>query len=418
MNADFVITHRQGCSARPRGFTLVEMMAVITIIAILASILLGALSAANVKAKEARTKSIIAKMHNMIMARWDAYRTIRLPIMPETSTMGSQFNSKNEEERYRQNIARRRLFALRELMLMEMPDRYGDLDYTPTVLVQHSENGAPRPVRPYLWNAYRRKLAEGKLRYEQLRKQPISESQYSQEIRRDYQSAECLYLILTTGIDDSSVGSEHFTTGDAGDKDQDGMLEFQDAWDMPIGFIRWAPGVDSPAQPLYRYQPGDPRYNLFHSSQPTDPEENSVRVSRWLIKLDKVTGAKKSEVDRYVIIDQDEPLNPLRVGPVYDKVGQGFSRWLPGKPAPEYGFMLMPFIYSYGRDLRSGIEHCLEYGQVDHPLYGPLSPADPYAKYRGPAKPSGVSDPDWYRGESTYQGHEYDNIHNHEVVLR
>lgn len=418
-----MITHRpraarRRTSAPRRGFTLVEMMAVIIIIAILASILLGALSAANVKSKEARTKSLISKMHNMIMARWDAYRTIRLPIMPETSALSPQFNSKDESQRYRQNAARRRLLALRELMLMEMPDRYDDLEFNPTVLIHLDKNRTPQPYRPHLWNSYRRKIPEGKFRYEQMTKQSIPEGQYQQMIRRDYQSAECLYLILTTGIDDSSVATEHFTAGDAGDADQDGMLEFHDAWDNPIGFIRWAPGVDTPAQPLYRYPDGDPRYSLFHASQPTDPEDRSIRVSRWQIKVDKVSGAGNKQMDRLIVIDQDEPLNPLRVGPTLDSVGQQYSRWLPGKQAPEYGFLLMPFIYSYGRDLRSGIEHCLEYKQVDHPIYGTLSAADPYAKYEHSGKPSSISDSTWYRGESTYEGYEYDNIHNHEVVLR
>lgn len=433
MNANLISTRVRNRPSRSRGgFTLVEMMAVIVIIGILASILLGALSAAAVKSKEARTKSLISKMHNMIMARWDAYRTIRLPISTETSELDDKaYDSKDESVRYRQNVARRRLFALRELMVMEMPDRYDDLDYVPYKLVQHGENGQPRPVYPYLRNAYQRKIPEGKLRFEQMNRASITLEQYKARIRIDYQSAECLYLILTTGIDDSSVATEHFTAGDAGDKDGDGMLEFHDAWGNPIGFIRWAPGVDSPAQPLYRYPPGDARYAIFDSAgnQPKDVDYPDVRVSRWQIKMDTVTGTNGKAATRMIVIDQDEPLNPLRVGPIPDKAAQEFQRWLPGKQCPEYGFLLMPFIYSYGRDLRSGIEHCLSYTPVEHELYSAdptykrlaQTGADPYVKYKGPTKSQAAASavgPDWYRGESTYEGYDSDNIHNHEMVLR
>src|SRR5262245_55644774 len=113
-------------TVRRRGFTLVELMVVITIIGILASMFMLALSRATQTAKVARTKSLIQKMHAMIMTRWDAYRTLRLPIMAEAKTgVGVnplEFDASNEQERFRQNVARRRMFAIRELLRMEMPD--------------------------------------------------------------------------------------------------------------------------------------------------------------------------------------------------------------------------------------------------------------------------------------------------------
>ena len=75
----------------------------------------------------------------------------------------------------------------------------------------------------------------------------------------DYEDAECLYLILNTGLTDDTVAGELINPENVGDADADGMPEFQDAWGRPIRFIRWAPGFISDLQP----------YDLVNS--PTDP---------------------------------------------------------------------------------------------------------------------------------------------------
>lgn len=430
-----LLFRRRRQSARHDGFTLVELLAVITIIGILSSIFLLALSRATQTAKAARTRALISKMHNMLMARWDAYRTMRLPITAEAKGTGSnsaQVNASNELQRYRQNVARRRMFAMRELLRMEMPDRYEDLfAFQPTVLVLP---GTTTPVRPYLWSVYRRRMAAAK------NANPItknlSDAEYISYISREYQSAECLYLIMTSGIDDTSVATEHFSTGDIGDKDKDGMPEFRDAWGNPIEFLRWAPGHVSPMQPVYRYSiTNDPdelykRFNQqqYSNSRYFDPNDSDKMVSRWQLKRVQVLETNMGNVTRsslankLVVVDQDDPFNPLRVGPVADAITpnawQSTSRWMPGSVPPEHGFLLIPLIYSHGFDSESGINHYFGAELVSAPSQDPQNgrayESDPYAVYADTTTPPNTLFLG-YRGCSQNQGYEFDNITNQQT---
>lgn len=406
-------------TARRGGFTLIELMVVILIIGILASIFMLALSKATQTSKVARTKALIQKMHNMMMQRWDAYRTLRLPIAAESKTgviNPAQFDASNEQERFRQNVARRRMFAMRELVRMEMPDRYEDLTFTPTVLVMP---GTQAPVRPYLWNTYRRRIAQAAAARGYA---ATSINDYMQLCANEWQSAECLYLILTSGIDDSSVATEQFSPNDLGDKDGDGMPEFKDSFNNPIEFLRWAPGFSSPMQPLYSYSKSDPRASLFSKQQPTDHEDPNSIVSHWQVKIDIVwdPNDRTKTVQKLVVIDQDDPFNPMRVGPLPDtavsKSWTRSSRWRPGDPPPENGYILIPLIYSYGTDGKSGINHFVGASIQSAPSQGGSNGtaflSDPYAQYQGgtPADP-------YYRGRSTGEGYDFDNITNHHTVI-
>lgn len=406
-----------GMPRRRAGFTLVELMVVILIIGILASMFMLALSRATQTSKIARTRSLIQKMHNMVMARWDSYRTLRLPIAAEAKAgvNPAEFDASNEQERFRQNVARRRMFAMRELLRMEMPDRYEDLTFQPSVLVMP---GTSTPFRPYLWSTYRRRIAQAAAARGV---DSGSIDGYMQTCAERYESAECLYLILTCGIDDSSVATEHFSPNDFGDADADGMPEFKDSWNNPIEFIRWAPGFISPMQPLFRYSKSDPRASIFHSQQPEDPDHPNTIVSHWQVKYDTVMDEndRTKTREKLVVIDQDDPFNPLRVGPLADTAAEKkwsrSSRWRPGDMPPENGFILIPLIYSYGLDQTSGIEH--GFGQnsiVSAPSQGGTNGnaylSDPYAMFSGP-------NGQFYRGQSTNQGYDFDNITNHNTII-
>ncbi|MCU0959415.1 MAG: type II secretion system GspH family protein, partial [Pirellulaceae bacterium] len=66
---------------RPRpAFTLVELLVVITIITILASTAMFALYGVREDARERRARAQIAKLNELIMERWESYRTRAMPV--------------------------------------------------------------------------------------------------------------------------------------------------------------------------------------------------------------------------------------------------------------------------------------------------------------------------------------------------
>lgn len=321
------------------AFTLIELLTVIVIIGLLSSLFLGAVYQAESTAKRSRTKALTARIHNRLMAKWEEYTSRRLPFNP---TLGLQAG--NASAPFRLLIARRQLIGLRELARMELPDRYADLTFMPEVL----RNGSI-PVQPNVWQAYRRKIHDAAVA------RGISDDDAISLVSAQYQGAECLYLIMTLNVDDASLGAESFSRRDIGDKDQDGMLEFIDAWGNPIEFLRWAPGFISDLQPLYSIHSSDPRFSLFHADQPKASESpdflvTRIKVETRLVPVDYANprGAKRLTA---FTVETSDPFNPLKLG---------FHRpdglnWQPGDPPPEYGFNLFPLVVSPGPDGKYGI---------------------------------------------------------------
>ena len=87
------------------------------VISILASSLMFAMYGAVQQAKESRTKTQITKLHELLMTRWDSYRTrsIRLQGLPSAARRDARA------------VATARLLAVRELMRLELPDRKADV---------------------------------------------------------------------------------------------------------------------------------------------------------------------------------------------------------------------------------------------------------------------------------------------------
>ena len=207
-----MIAHSRKPTPTParRGFTLIELLVVVVIIALLAGMVLGALSAAQELARQQRTKATIAKLDSVIMRKYDAYFTRRVPI----STLGMTT----------QQAAQLRLDALRELMRMELPDREGDFLAAPVAI-----------SRPALAERYMQRYNAG-------------------ASAGPFRTAEMLYLIVSVG---SADDIQLFNQSEIGDVDEDGWPEFVDGWGKPIHFFRWAPGF-IPQEGAHGIQTGDP----------------------------------------------------------------------------------------------------------------------------------------------------------------
>jgi prepilin-type N-terminal cleavage/methylation domain-containing protein len=198
------------------AFTLVELLVVMAIMGILASIVLFALAGVTESAKFDKTKATIEKLSTIVMAKYESYRTRRAPITIPAGTIPRV-------------AAQWRVDAIRELMRLEMPDRLTDITDDPVIYATAGASTGPRIPRPSVSTHYKAILASN----------PSATS--------SFQGAKCLYLFVSTGTDDPDV-MEQFRPDEFG-VDSDGMKYFIDGWGKPIGFLRWAPGFPSPLQP-------------------------------------------------------------------------------------------------------------------------------------------------------------------------
>lgn len=198
---------------RRTAFTLVEMMVVITVIGLLASLTLMGLAGTRQRAKADKTRSTIRKLSEIVVPHYEGYLRRRLPVSLTTS--GTQ-------------NARERLVAIRRLMLYEMPDSWGD--------VSSGTSTATPPLSLISTFSY-------------LRTGPIQAFSAYRVARpgltATFADAECLSMLVSLGTREPDV-MEQFRADEIGDADKDTAPEFIDGWQTPIGFIRWAPGASSP----------------------------------------------------------------------------------------------------------------------------------------------------------------------------
>jgi prepilin-type N-terminal cleavage/methylation domain-containing protein len=130
-------------SRRRAGFTLVELLVVVAIIALISATALFAMWGATEQAKAERTRTLIAKIDMAIMRQWETYETRRINVNPGGAS--------------RRHRAFSRLAAIRELQRMELPERRADLMVPAQIPGTFRAVGQRTLEGPALWHAYRRR---------------------------------------------------------------------------------------------------------------------------------------------------------------------------------------------------------------------------------------------------------------------
>lgn len=208
------------------AFTLVELLTVLTIISLVAGMTAAAISSVSHTARLSRTRGIIAVIDDVLTSRFETYKTRPLSVsIPSTARI----------EISPRESARVRLNMIRDLMRMEMPDRRSDVMDGPALI-----SGAVAPVTFNGSNFVEGSVVKRPVTWPS----PAQRQVYLNRIpasgwTREFESAEALYLIVSTTFVDGLPAIESIPQSNIGDVDGDGMQEILDGWGTPIAFIRW-----------------------------------------------------------------------------------------------------------------------------------------------------------------------------------
>ncbi len=182
----------------PRGFSLVELLVVISIILVLVGLTGAALASARAGQKRLATQALIGKLDAIIGQQFASYATRPTPgLTPEARSL-----------------------ALRRTATADLPDRWVDVEY----MANNAGQFTSPHQRAYIavWNSMAPKPTVA------------------------YAGAECLFMIIMRGGIADCLNCSDLVSGNIGDKDGDGAFEFWDAWGNPVGYILWPAALQLP----------------------------------------------------------------------------------------------------------------------------------------------------------------------------
>lgn len=279
------------------GVTLVELLVVVGLMGFLAGMTMFALRGAQDDARVARTRGTITKLNDVILQQWEEYRYRAVDMRLESARSVPVFNFSRVPPRIQAHL---RVLVLRDMMRMEMPDRIEDLLFAPAHYSSPFQVGG-NPGLLYLNDrVYPHKFGliyqtmgsaiansnwNGQIGLLSLPLNGVESSPIGQEPRSLFsgsldtwreavQPSELLYMIIASSTFGGSSALELFRPSEIGDTDDDGLLEFIDAWQNAIHWIRWPAGYPSDLNRYANTDAMDPLRTDWRYSDSNWPESN------------------------------------------------------------------------------------------------------------------------------------------------
>jgi prepilin-type N-terminal cleavage/methylation domain-containing protein len=198
----------------PRGFTLTELLVVVSIVLVLMSLIGAGVSAARGSQKKQATRVLIAKLDSIIQQHYSSFAARPVPGNSTASVAAA---------------------ARRQMVTGDMPDNWKEVVAMKTGTVTLVSG----TTRTFPLNAAQRAYVHY---YDAVQPSPKNED------------AECLFMIIMLGGLADCLDCGGLAIGQIGDTDKDlngnpapdGAPEFLDAWGNPIGFVLWPAGLELP----------------------------------------------------------------------------------------------------------------------------------------------------------------------------
>lgn len=317
LHSPFSIFHSR--RHRRRAFTLVELLTVVVIISILATLGTVAYTAAMQMARESKTRGTIQKLDAAIIPIFERYeerfeRILRETLYFDGSTWKNYTSGLSSDDE-----ALLKIYMIRDLMRMEMPNNFTEVEYTNSL---SGTNDATKYQIPYQINSTNYIVARSPVHQYYLN---------AKNTASEEQAAELLFLIIANLNPEALEG---FSGTEIADTNGNGLMEFIDAWGRPIRFIRWAPAL------------------LNSDVQPNILKGISLGLANNDVWTDNGNGSSKSTFDdnwNNAVARQSDPFDPDNL---FDaKLSQSTSaiNSLVSRPV-KGGFFLYPLIVSAGPD--------------------------------------------------------------------